>query len=255
MKKGYLEKEAVRYEIQTAKTLIVLFVIAVVFGPLLIYAARYIEERAPLVVLVIQIGIAVGILVVFIPIGIFIYRIIKQVIRPKLYSNLRVNFEQANKNEAGQTIDAEAEQGRILMEQYIYVSAGTKVKKTRRKIVLLPSFLLLPVEAGDYMAIPTDKIYWTCIHVSGRESQLMCKLRIFYDRKIHDMDYVEFLHAYHIVAAIHQHIPNVFYAYNPFIFSYELEHLFYNDYYAFVDTYNRHKEAYLKSAEEHNGVK
>ena len=44
--------------------------------------------------------------------------------------------------------------------------------------------------------------------------------------------------------------PDVFYGYNPFIFSFELEHIFYKDYYEFLKIYDQHKENYLKSVEE-----
>jgi hypothetical protein len=113
----------------------------------------------------------------------------------------------------------------------------------KSKIVLLPSYLLIFTEDGDITAIPTDRIFWICIQLAARDGYPVSKLKIFYDRKIQEIDDVEFVHTFYIVNRIQQYIPDVFYAYNPFLYSFELEGIFYRDYDQFKEIYNQHKEA------------
>ncbi|MCL1875693.1 MAG: hypothetical protein FWF87_05490 [Synergistaceae bacterium] len=242
MSKGYLAKEAARHEKDYAKQLIFFWIIALILTPALFYAARYMSERSPAVVIILQIVIATGLTILLFPTVFFFFRVIKQWISPELYGNLIVYAENVGKEGAGWKIDAEAAEGKILVEEYIHFFNGRKVIRTKRKVVLLPSYLLITIGEGDITAIPTDKIYWICIQVGYREGFPIGKLKVFYDRKIQDIENIEFLHTYYIVERIQQHLPNVFQNYNPFMLSYELESIFHRDYNKFIEIYNQHKK-------------
>jgi len=244
MKKGYLAKEMAKNEIDNAKRLILYWIIVLVFAPILVYAARYFSQRAPTFVYIMQLALAIGLLIVTVSTIFFIIHVIKLRIRPEHFGNLAVYADGIGIITAGLTIDAEAERGEFLVDEYIYQLIGRKVKQTKIKLVLLPSYLLISSEEGNITAIPTDKIYWICVQVSYTRGYPMGTLRIFYDRKIQDIEDVEFLRAFYVVEKIQQYIPNVFYAYNPFLFSYELEGVFHKDYHNFVRIYNQHKEDY-----------
>ena len=246
MKKGYLAKEMAKNEMDSAKRLMLYWVIVLVLAPLLIYAARYFTPSAPTFVYIIQLALAIGLLIIIASTVFFIVHIIKVWIKPERYSNLAVYADGIGILTAGVIIDAEAERGEFLVEEYIHHLTGRRVSQTKKKIVLLPSFLLISVEEGSITAIPTDKIYWICIQVNYVRGYPMGTLKIFYDRKIQEIENVEFLHTFYTIEKIQQYIPNVFYAYNPFLFSYELEGIFHKDYHRLVRIYNQHKEDFDK---------
>ena len=235
-----------RNEIDIAKRLIVYWIIVLVLAPILVYAARYLAQSASTLVYFMQLALAVGLLIVIVSTAFFIFRIVKLWIRPELYGNLVVYADGIGIVTAGVTIDAEAEHCEFLVEEYIHHLAGRRVRQTKKKIVLLPSYLLISADDGRITAIPADKIYWICVQVDYARGYPMGTLKIFYDRKIQDIENVEFLHTFYTVEKIQQYIPNVFYAYNPFLFAYELESLFHKDYHSLVRLYNQHKEDFDK---------
>jgi len=256
MKKGYLAKESIRYEKGLGKHLILYWITALIMGPVLFFSARrLLEFGIQWAVIIIQVALAGGAFVLLLWTLVFIVRILK---RPEPYSNLLVYAECVGKETAGRCIDEEAAQGKILVEEYLRTFDGKSTKQTKEKIVLLPSYLLLPAQDDQtiksIVAIPTDKIYCICVHLTYRDGYPMGNLRVFYDRIIQDIEHIEFLHTFYIIDKIEQHIPNLFYDYSPFFLSFELERLFHTDFYKFKELYNNRKEIICDSQELATGT-
>ena len=146
-------------------------------------------------------------------------------------SNLYLPFQENTKEAVARIIDQEAEDGKILLDEYIYAFTDPK-KAYGEKIVLTPSYLLLcgikggPKGTSKVTAIPLGKICWVCAQVGYKGGPFIVRLLIFTEKKIYHLTGVDKQHVQNIADRLYQYIPNIFHDHDPFVISYELEKLF-----------------------------
>ncbi|MCL2059982.1 MAG: hypothetical protein FWH01_13170 [Oscillospiraceae bacterium] len=242
--KGYLAKEATRREKDAAVWMAFFIIIAGITGAIIYNIVRFMPEILFNFVIVFY-GAAV--LVLIVAASVTAYRLFKRGIFPDPYAGLTVYADGVDKYDAGRVIDSEAAQGKILVNANIRELAGNKIKTTEKKIVLMPSYLLIGTENNSFTVIPTRSIFWVCVQMAYRDNVPIGKLKVFCDRKIHEVNNVEFLHAQHIVNELYRFMSNVFTAYNPFLLSVQLEHLFHKDYKQFVEIFVQHSKEFHKT--------
>jgi len=157
------------------------------------------------------------------------------------YINLVVHADETAKDAAGRTIDDEAAQGKILVDEY--QNSDREAKGGR--VVLLPSYLLL----CQYMritAIPVGRILWVCAQAGFKGGPYIIRLRVFAENKIYSMDGVDIDHFINIADKLYQHIPNIFYEFDAYDLSYKLEELFSKNYNQFIEFCEKHKQKFLE---------
>lgn len=145
-------------------------------------------------------------------------------------SNLYLPYKDNTPEAAAAIIDREAQEGNILVEEYID-GFTEKTKESGEKIVLTPSYLLIcgtkggPKGTSKVTAIPRDKICWTCAQVGRKGGPFVVRLLVFTADKLYSLTGVDIDHAERIADKLYQYIPNIFSGYDPFTLSYELEEL------------------------------
>lgn len=228
MNQGYLAQESVRINKATRKTLII-----TIIGFIGALAVIYFLGKDSIDFSNVSNGSISFYLVILI--GILLFSTVIKLFAAgrvaKNGSNLFLPYKETTQEAAGNIIDSEALDGKILVEEYIYEVRGSK-EPTGEKIVLLPSYLLLCGARGGIKgtskvtAIPRDKIYWICAQVGVKGGPFMVKLLVFTENKIYSLTGVEIEHVQTIAAKLYQYIPNIFSEHDPFVLSYELEKIF-----------------------------
>lgn len=243
MKQGYLAQESVRINKATRK----IFIKSMI-GLICALAVIYFLGKDSINFSDISYGSISFYLVILIGI-IFFSAVIKlfatrQVARNG--NNLILPYKENTQEAAGNIIDGEALEGKILVEEYIDEITNPK-KNNGEKIVLLPSYLLLcgvkcgPKGTSKVTAIPQDKIYWTCAQVGIKGGPFIVKLLIFTENKIYSLTGVDIEHVQNIAGKLYQYIPNIFSDYDPFALSYELEKMFAKNPVEFLNLYENEK--------------
>lgn len=153
--------------------------------------------------------------------------------RQKNYGNLIIHYKDVEKTAAGHTIDDEAAQGKILVNEYI------DLQPKGERIVLTPSYLLLCEK--KITAIPVNKIFWICAQVGYKGGPYIVRVKIFAENKMYHMVGVDIEHVQNMVDKIYRYIPNIFSNYDTFDLSYRLEEVFSKDYDQFLTFYEQHK--------------
>ena len=165
--------------------------------------------------------------------ALLVFRIIKDRRGATEYGNLIVHSDEVPRDVVGRTIDEEADNGMILVDEFI------NIKPRGPKVMLLRSYLLICDQ--KVTAIPVDKIFWICAQVGYKGGPFIVRIKIFAERKIYDVDCTFVDHTKDIVDKIYLHIPNIFSEYDVFDLSYRLEEAFNNNYNQFLDFYRQHK--------------
>lgn len=249
MKQGFLAQESERINRASRKTSMKLIIVFVCALAIIYFGARDSIDFSDMSVGTIPfyLAVLVGIMVVC-----TVIRLIASGRAAGDGSNLLLPFGESAA-EAAQIIDREAQEGKILVEEYIEEFADEK-KAHGEKIVLLPTYLLLcginggPKGTSRVMAIPRSKIYWICAQVGYKGGPFRVRLLIFTEHKMYSLTGVDIEHVQRIAEKIYRYIPNVFSDYDPFELSYELEKMFAKNPVEFFDFYE--KERSKKIAEE-----
>ena len=175
-------------------------------------------------------------------VGIFLFLILLLFVRSlknngNAYNDLIVHPGGVSKEDAGQTIDSEAAQGKVLLDEYAEYG---KTKGDR--IVLLPSYLLI-CTGRRVTAIPTGKIFWTCAQVGIKgSSNFIVQIKVYAENKMFALIGADVTHFKDIEEKLYRYIPNVFSGYDTFDLSHKLDALFLKDYDKFLEFYGQHKE-------------
>lgn len=146
-------------------------------------------------------------------------------------NNLYLPYQETTQAAAADIIDTEAQEGNILVDEYIDHFTDPK-KASGEKIVLTPSYLLLcgvkggPKGTSKVTAIPRDKVCWTCAQVGRKGGPFIVRLLIFTEKKLYSLTGTEIDHVENIASKLYQYIPNIFSDYDPFTLSYQLEEIF-----------------------------
>lgn len=236
MNNGYIAKEAKRMTKNTTSVLVKASLAALVALAVLYFVTRSDAETSRLFT---KIGLGFTLYLVLVG-GI---RLLNAKRRQGNYANLQIHSKEITKEEAGRTIDDEAAQGKILVEEYIDKSSSATNPKGE-KIVLLPSYLLLCDNV--ITAIPVDKIYWICAQVGYKGGPYIVRIKIFAENKMYDAVGADIDHAKDIVDKIYRYIPNIFSNYDASDLSYKLEEIFRKDYNQFLEFYQQHKQDFLR---------
>lgn len=243
MKQGFLAQESIRVNKATRNTFIKSMI-----GLICALAVIYFLGKDSINFSDISYGSIAFYLVILVGL-IFLSSVIKLIATGKVArngSNLILPYKENTQEAAGNIIDGEALEGKILVEEYIYEDAGTK-KAKGEKVVLLPSYLLLcgvkvgPKGTSKITAIPRDKIYWICAQVGIKGGPFIVRLLIFTENKIYSLTGVEIEHIQNIAGKLYKYIPNVFSDYDPFTLSYELEKVFAKNPAEFFDFYENER--------------
>lgn len=227
MEQGYLARESERMNREarrTVKRLLIVLIVAL--------AVIYVLGKDSLNLNDISYGtipfymlVLVGIALVCLVIQVFVTR------KPAASgSNLYLPYGENTQAAAGEIIDREAGEGKILVEEYIGEFKDPR-KANGQKIALLPSYLLLfevkgGVKGPSITAIPRDKIYWVCAQVGQKGGPFVVRLLIFTENKMYSMTGADIEHVERIATQLYRYIPNVFSDYDPFVVSYQLEEIF-----------------------------
>lgn len=159
--------------------------------------------------------------------------------------NLLLPFREDTKEAVGRVIDREVAEGKILVEEYMVRFPEGKTPHGDR-VILTPSYLLLCHSMGKITAIPREKIYWLCAQVGRKgSSPFIVRLQIFTEKKVFEMTGGEPEYLEKIAEKLYTYIPNIFYEYDPFILSYELERLFDQNRAAFLEFYEEERRKYV----------
>lgn len=220
MEQSYLTRESERVNYAARKTQTRLFIAFICILAVLYILSKDTFDYTDLSPgsIPFYIVILVGLVVVSTVIKLFLAR------RPALNGkNLILPYGENSKEAVGKIIDAEALEGKVLVEEYIDDYADQK-KAHGEKIVLTPTYLLLC--GSKVTAIPRDKIYWVCAQVGYKGGPFIVRLLVFTENKIFDRTGVDIEHVQSIADKLYKHIPNVFSEHEPSALSYELEKIF-----------------------------
>jgi len=240
MKPGLISQEAIRAAKSIRKTALVCAIVMIFILLLSFFAADIDAELGEAVE---EYSTVLYGIVAFVSLGVMftIFRLRKVIQSYAKYTNLFVHADETARDVAGRTIDDEAAQGKVFVDEYQY--SGRSPKGGR--VILLPSYLLL----CQYMritAIPVGRIFWVCAQVGFKGGPYVVRLRVFAENKIYSLDGVDVDHYKNIADKLYQHIPNIFYEYDTYDLSYKLEELFNKDYNKFLEFYETHKQKFFK---------
>lgn len=167
-----------------------------------------------------------------------VWRLLLAIRSAKDGKNLTLPFKENTKEAVAGIINREAAEREIWLEEFMNYNT---IKQNYKRIILLPSYLLLIEHLGRITAIPRDKIYWICAHVYGRSDRFYVDLLVFTENQIFEFGGNDVEHTKEIAEKLYQYIPNVFGNYNPQEIAYPLKKLFKEDHKAFLQFYKEEK--------------
>lgn len=147
-----------------------------------------------------------------------------------------------SREQLAEKINADAREGRFLMDAPIYDLEG-KDKIYGERIVVTDSYVLIMnvKGTGRVQYIPRDRLYWVCAKpgIQG-SSSFVTQLLLFTEKQIFAMDGVDTDYVMNLAQRIYQYIPNPFAQYEPVQLAFTLEEMYRNDRPAFIDFLNHH---------------
>lgn len=236
MEKSYLAKEARRKQGELISQLVKVGIAAFIAAAVLYVLTRREEEAAQFTQKLLPALLAVIVTSV-------VVRLVKAGQKLLNYGNLSVHAKEIGKESAGRVIDDEAEQGKILVEEYMEKPSGGR-RPTGDKIVLLPSYLLLCEKTVT--AIPVERIFWVCAQVGYKGGPYIVRLQVFAENKLYNVVGADIAQVKNIVDALYQYIPNIFSQRDSFELSYQLEELFSKDYNQFCEICRQLKQVHME---------
>lgn len=236
MKDGFVKQEGKRVEKEILNQLIACWIVLIAAFAVLFFLTRSDAQGTALYAKLIYCIGGITLLAT-------LFRPLQAKLQQTNYKNLVVHADAAVRGVAGKTIDAEAAQGKILVDAYM-----NSHKQKGERIVLLPSYLLLC--RHRITAIPIDKIFWICPQVGFKGGPYIVRLTVFAENKIYHLVGTDIPHITEIAEHIDQHFPNVFKEFDQSNLAVTLEEVFSKDYNLFVKAYQgRLEEIAQRNAE------
>lgn len=227
MKQGYLERESARMNRHARKTVIKAAIVFLCGSAVIYFLGKDSIDFSDISFGTVPFIMAVlaGLMAVCLVIN-----LIAASRTAKNGSNLYLPYGDRTQEEAGEIIDREALEGKILVEEFID-EFNDPEKACGEKVVLTPSYLLIcgvkgGVRNANITAIPRDRICWICPQAGCKGGPFIVRLLIFTDQKLYTLTGTEVSYVERIADKLYQYIPNIFSGYDPFVLSYKLEEIF-----------------------------